>query len=144
VEIGKAHIELPPPPVSRFAQVPPELDALVLSALDKKVENRPKDAFTFASALRELKRKLASRIGDVGQQATVEGVVTQAAPSSGSATHVVTSGQLEIASTGSGETRVDSPGAMLGPTQAARSATVDYAPRPSLSSRRKRRRRLLS
>jgi len=128
VEIGKAHIELPPPPVSRFAQVPPELDALILSALDKKLENRPKDAFTFASAIRELKRKLASRIGDVGQQATVEGVVSQVAPpSSGAATHHVTSGQLEPVSPGSGETRVDSPGAMLGPTQASpRSGTVDY------------------
>jgi len=127
VEIGKAHIELPPPPVSRFAQVPPELDALILSALDKKVENRPKDAFTFASALRELKRKLASRIGDVGQQPTVEGVVSQVAPSSGAATHLVSSDRIEVVSSGTGETRVDSPGAMLGPTQASpRSATVDY------------------
>lgn len=136
VEIGKAHIELPPPPLSRFAQVPPALDALVLSALDKKAENRPKDAFTFASALRGLKRDLASRIGDVGQQPTMD-VVSQAAPSSDSSTQMVSSGQLEIVSSAPGETRLDSPGAMLGATLAApRNATVDYgaAPEPLFST----------
>lgn len=137
VEIGKAHIELPPPPVSRFAQVPPELDALILAALDKKAENRPKDAFTFASSIRELKRKLASRLGDVGQQPTAAEVVSQVAPSSGAPTHVVSSGQLQVPSSGSGETRIDSPGAMLGPTQASpKHATVDYgaAPEPLFST----------
>jgi serine/threonine protein kinase len=56
--IGAAHMEKPPPPLSLFVAVPRDFEALVMSALAKAPDDRPKDAFSFASRLRELKRLL--------------------------------------------------------------------------------------
>jgi hypothetical protein len=42
--------------VSRFAAVPKELEALLMAALAKDPEGRPRDAFSFAASLRNLKR----------------------------------------------------------------------------------------
>ncbi|MDP9036858.1 MAG: serine/threonine protein kinase, partial [Myxococcota bacterium] len=58
--IAAAHLEKTPPPLSRFAAVPPELDRLIAAALAKAPEARPRDAFSFAASLRNLKRALAA------------------------------------------------------------------------------------
>jgi serine/threonine protein kinase len=55
--IGAAHAQLPPPPISRFTAVPPELEQLVMSALAKQPQDRPRDCFSFASALRRMLRQ---------------------------------------------------------------------------------------
>src|SRR5262249_10783107 len=72
IEIGKAHASVPAPRLSRFVKVPQQLDDLIASALDKKPANRPKDAFKFASVLRELKQGLRASLphAPVSQQVT--------------------------------------------------------------------------
>jgi serine/threonine-protein kinase len=52
--VAKAHLEREPPALERRQNVPEELHNLVMSALSKDPEERPKDAFTFAAKLREL------------------------------------------------------------------------------------------
>ncbi len=59
MEIGKAHIDVAPPPLSRFANVEPAIEQLVMSALAKDPALRPRDAFSFASTLRDFKRAIA-------------------------------------------------------------------------------------
>jgi serine/threonine-protein kinase len=54
--VAAAHINKYAPPVSRFAAVPKELEALLMAALAKDPEGRPRDAFSFAASLRNLKR----------------------------------------------------------------------------------------
>jgi serine/threonine protein kinase len=61
--IANAHLEKAAPALTTRMQVPPELDALVASALAKNPDARPRDAFTFASALRKLSREAASARG---------------------------------------------------------------------------------
>lgn len=55
--IGAAHAQRPPPPLSRFANVPEALERLVLSMLAKDGSQRPRDCFTIASELRRLRRE---------------------------------------------------------------------------------------
>ena len=57
--IGAAHLNRPPPMLSRFVSVAPELEALIMAALAKDPEARPRDAFAFAATLRRLKRALS-------------------------------------------------------------------------------------
>jgi serine/threonine-protein kinase len=52
--VGGAHVNRPPPPLSRFVAVPPEVERLVLASLAKKPEDRPRDAFAFSEGLRRL------------------------------------------------------------------------------------------
>lgn len=54
--ISAAHLHKTPPPLSKFVAVPVELDALLVAALAKNPEERPKDAFAFATVLRNFKR----------------------------------------------------------------------------------------
>jgi serine/threonine protein kinase len=54
--IGAAHINKPAPLVSRFVAVPRELENLLMAALSKDPSLRPRDAFSFAASLRNLKR----------------------------------------------------------------------------------------
>lgn len=54
--IGAAHMDKTPPLLSRFVAVPPALEALVMASIAKAPEDRPRDAFSFAATLRELKR----------------------------------------------------------------------------------------
>jgi serine/threonine protein kinase len=54
--ISAAHLHKTPPPLSNFVAVPSELDALLMAALAKNPEERPKDAFSFATVLRNFKR----------------------------------------------------------------------------------------
>jgi serine/threonine protein kinase len=56
LRISGAHLHKPAPPVSKFVPVPPELDRLLLAAMAKDGETRPRDAFAFAAGLRNLKR----------------------------------------------------------------------------------------
>jgi serine/threonine-protein kinase len=55
--IAVAHMNQPPPPASQFADVPRGLDVLLMAALSKDPEARPRDAFSFASSLRNLSRQ---------------------------------------------------------------------------------------
>ena len=54
--VGAAHLKKLPLPVSQFAPVPRELDDLLAAALAKDPNGRPRDAFSFAASLRNLKR----------------------------------------------------------------------------------------
>jgi serine/threonine protein kinase len=54
--IGAAHLHKPAPLVSRFVAVPRELENLLMAALSKDPALRPRDAFSFAASLRNLKR----------------------------------------------------------------------------------------
>lgn len=111
VEIGKAQVDVVPPPLARFATVPAELDRLVASALAKKAEERPKDAYTFGQKLRELKKQLQAATRDAHGQATVDAVVS-AAPSTPE------SPQNDPA------TRVDGHDGMVAATEAAQQGTA--------------------
>ncbi|MGO9711859.1 MAG: serine/threonine-protein kinase [Polyangiaceae bacterium] len=73
-DIANAHLEKAPPPLSSKILIAPELNALVMSALSKDPERRPRDAFTFAAKLRELSRVAASARaeGASSQHATLE------------------------------------------------------------------------
>lgn len=55
--IGAAHAQRPPPPISQFAAVPPALERLVMTALAKSPNERPRDCFSFASELRRMLRQ---------------------------------------------------------------------------------------
>ncbi len=76
VEIGKAHIDVKAPPLTRWATVPGDLDALVSAALSKKADERPKDAYSFAQTLRAMKQRLAATIANVQASATVDEVIS--------------------------------------------------------------------
>jgi eukaryotic-like serine/threonine-protein kinase len=59
-KVAAAHINTVPPPLLQFGAVVPEsLERLLRGALSKDPAKRPKDAFTFGSQLRNLKRTLA-------------------------------------------------------------------------------------
>src|SRR5580700_632931 len=55
-KVAAAHIHKPAPLLSHFVVVPKELDALVNAALSKLPEHRPRDAFSLAASLRNLKK----------------------------------------------------------------------------------------
>ncbi len=55
-EVGRAHIQTPPPPLSRFTQLPRDVEVLVMSSLAKEPSQRPMDAFRYASELRRMLR----------------------------------------------------------------------------------------
>jgi hypothetical protein len=57
-KIAAAHMTKFPLPASHFAPVPRELDILLMAALAKNPDARPRDAFSFAASLRNLKRRL--------------------------------------------------------------------------------------
>jgi serine/threonine protein kinase len=91
--IASAHLEREPPPLSSRAPVPVEIERLVMSALAKDPEARPRDAFTFAAKLRECARAAAhTRSGEaISQHGTVETLLSaiEAPPS---ATNLDTAG----------------------------------------------------
>ncbi len=122
VEIGKAQVDVLPPPLSRFATIPPELDRLVSSALAKKAEDRPKDACTFGERLRELKRQLAGASRDVHAKATVDAMV------SGSSSSPSPKGPPAQGPS----TRVDAPDGMVAATQKAPGTAMPSTPRETM------------
>lgn len=59
-EIGLAHAKRTAPRLSQFVfDVPNELTSLLAAALSKNPQQRPRDAYSFAASLRNLKRALA-------------------------------------------------------------------------------------
>jgi len=54
--VAAAHMNKFPMPVSQFVPVPREFDVLLMAALAKNPDARPRDAFSFAASLRNLKR----------------------------------------------------------------------------------------
>jgi serine/threonine protein kinase len=58
-KIASAHLHKVPPPLSHYVVIPRELDALVNAGLAKLPEQRPRDAFSFAASLRNLKKALS-------------------------------------------------------------------------------------
>jgi tRNA A-37 threonylcarbamoyl transferase component Bud32 len=105
MEVGKAHIDVPPPPLSKFVDVPPGVEALVMSALQKDPAARPRDAFTFASGLREIKKQLALGVS-LTRAKTVDRVMMQPASEARPFAEVSTALGPEQA----GVTRIDGPG----------------------------------
>jgi serine/threonine protein kinase len=73
--IAAAHINKFPPPVSAFVPVPRALDVLLMAALAKNPDARPRDAFSFAASLRNLKRL----VEDVQLREPAESRVTSSA-----------------------------------------------------------------
>jgi hypothetical protein len=116
-----------PPTLSRFATVSTATEQLVMSALQKDPNLRPRDAFTFASALRDLKKQLAGGGGGgvivSGTQAkTVEQVVAQPVSAARPATpfgHTNNVQSAELLPPSSGPTRIDAPAGMHAATAAA-------------------------
>jgi serine/threonine-protein kinase len=75
MRISGAHLHKTPPKISEFISVPSELDTLLRAAMAKDVEDRPRDAFSFAASLRNLKRSYQA----LAAQELTENRVTQAA-----------------------------------------------------------------
>ena len=98
-QVAAAHIHKFPLPISQHVAVPHELDVLLMAALAKNPGARPRDAFSFAASLRNLKR-----VADDGQaREATENRVTAAAvlaPDSGP----LPSAPLPAGSTGSPKT----------------------------------------
>jgi len=57
-KVAAAHIHKVAPPLSSFVVIPRELDALVNASLAKLPGHRPRDAFSLAASLRNLKKAL--------------------------------------------------------------------------------------
>ncbi len=73
--IAQAHLRSVPPPLSQFAVVPPQLDALVAAALAKIPDGRPRDARSLATSLRNIKQAIQGRPGDsTGNLATAPSI----------------------------------------------------------------------
>jgi serine/threonine protein kinase len=85
--IARAHLEKDPPALGDRARVPPELHALVMSALSKDPEARPKDAFTFAARLREL-----AAAQPRSTETALSGMAAQQSPTSASNERTATTG----------------------------------------------------
>jgi len=77
-KVAAAHLHKPAPPMSHFVVIPPELDALVAAALSKVPAHRPRDAFSFAASLRNLKRALtgAAALESTENRATAAALVS--------------------------------------------------------------------
>jgi serine/threonine-protein kinase len=58
--IAAAHLHRMPTPISRYVQVPKELDTLLFAVLAKEPDARPRDAFALAASLRNLKNALGT------------------------------------------------------------------------------------
>jgi serine/threonine protein kinase len=76
-KVAAAHIHKPAPALSSFVVIPRELDALVGAALSKLPGQRPRDAFSFAASLRNLKKALtgSSAENNTENRATAAAVV---------------------------------------------------------------------
>jgi tRNA A-37 threonylcarbamoyl transferase component Bud32 len=103
--IGSAHLRKPPPLLSRFVDVPRELEALVMAALAKNPEERPRDAFSFAASLRNMKRLdrgIAAASELTEQRATAPAVLGPAAARPADVQHASPEGPYLIAPRGVG------------------------------------------
>jgi hypothetical protein len=112
MEIGKAHIDRAPPPLSRFIHVPPAFEQLVMSALQKDPAQRPRDAFTFASGLRAVMKKGPS--DNTVEQLDIMPVSAARPPIPFDRDVLAT--PLEVVPPSGGITRVDAPAGMVAST----------------------------
>lgn len=97
VQLANAHVNEAAPPLSRFVEVPEAFERLVMSALSKDEDGRPRDAFSFAAELRKL-LKTAQRSVEVTSARTA------IAPLSSAGTPAMATGsQPAASSTGAGE-----------------------------------------
>lgn len=73
-ETGRMHREVTAPRLSRFVDVPPDLDDLVASALEKDPDRRPATAELFGRWLKEIHARLADRYREhaYSERATTE------------------------------------------------------------------------
>lgn len=99
--IGAAHAQRPPPPLSRFVQVPPDLERLVMASLAKAPAERPRDAFTFAGELRRLLREVEAAPRSVTAVGVLSSVpqtraASQADPFTGTAASPVPSTRRDV------------------------------------------------
>lgn len=69
-QMGFAHLNERPPPLSQLARVSPEVERMVMAALEKSPQSRPRDAFTFAAALRTVLQDVKKPGGRSGNTAT--------------------------------------------------------------------------
>jgi serine/threonine protein kinase len=83
-QVAASHLHKTAPPMSDFVVIPPELDALVGAALSKIPAHRPRDAFSFAASLRNLKRALTGppTLESTENRATVAAAASGSAPGS--------------------------------------------------------------
>ncbi len=124
MEIGKAHIDMTAPVLSRFAAVPAPIEQLVMSALQKDPALRPRDAFSFASALRDLKKQMASGASSSRTSAaTVEQVVAQPVSAARPATPFGAQPTHDVVPASGPETRIDAPAGKHAATAAAGAAS---------------------
>ena len=97
VQLANAHVNEAAPPLSRFVETPQAFERLVMSALSKDPDGRPRDAFTFAAELRKL-LKIAQRSVEVTSARTA------IAPLSSAGTPAMASGSPSApSSSGAGE-----------------------------------------
>jgi serine/threonine protein kinase len=70
LDIVRAHLHQPPPPPSQFnSQITPELEAVILRAIEKKAENRFASAMDFLRAVRHVRGREVSDIAQGGSVA---------------------------------------------------------------------------
>jgi serine/threonine-protein kinase len=69
-QMGFAHLNERPPPLSRLARVSPEVERMVMASLEKSPQSRPRDAFTFAAALRTVLQEVKKPGGRSANTAT--------------------------------------------------------------------------
>jgi hypothetical protein len=81
-QLAAAHMNTPAPLLSRYVPVPPELDALVASALAKAPDDRPRDAYSFGAALRNIRRHFGSlpEVDAAAESQTASAVMQSTAP----------------------------------------------------------------
>jgi serine/threonine-protein kinase len=126
--IGAAHAQLPAPPLSKFARVPPGLEALVMSSLAKMPSGRPRDCFTFAGKLRELRREEEAAPRSVTAMAVLSSV-----PDTRAATADPYLGTEPSASSGPTQQGMIPP-SVLGDTLMAASASENIGTAPTMAS----------
>jgi tRNA A-37 threonylcarbamoyl transferase component Bud32 len=69
-QMGFAHLNERPPPLSQLAKVSPEVERMVMASLEKSPQSRPRDAFTFAAALRTVLQDVKKPAGRSNNTAT--------------------------------------------------------------------------
>lgn len=117
--IGQAHLHERPPPLIHFAWIPSELNGLVMAALDKDPAVRPRDAFSFAASLRNIKRVYPSMPRALGPTSAPESTdATIAAVVDPSTTDVANAAASPLA------TALDPIGAALSTRSIASNASV--------------------
>jgi serine/threonine-protein kinase len=132
MEIGKAHIDIPAPPLSRFIDVPHALEQAIMASLEKDPALRPPDAFTFGATLRAIKRSFSGG-------ATMEQIIAPPSAARPATPFLGSTEAPEIIPPSDGETRVDGPAAMIAttvaPTRVTHTVSLGVLPLDSMPPR---------